>query len=210
MVYVSLHLLFVRSQISTVTIAVSDGKAAIIFGLKSYQPLIDLALASVRSIVHLNRESNPEWNRASRSTIPVCLGVITVANSISLQLPDRLYRRLVNTAQAIQQPLEAIILRALEVGSPPDWDDVPEPFQADLAALDRLDDAALWTIALGRQSEVQFARYDELLDRNREGQLTDAERVELAHLRTQADRFMLRKAQATALLRWRGHQVPHT
>jgi hypothetical protein len=131
-----------------------------------------------------------------------------VANSISLQLPDRLYQRLVNTALATQQPLEAIILRALEVGSPPDWEDVPEPFQADIAALDRLDDAALWTIALDRQSPAQFPHYDELLDRNREGQLTDAEQVELAQLRTQADRFMLRKAQASALLRWRGHQVP--
>jgi len=148
-----------------------------------------------------------------------------VANFISLQLPDactalrvRLYQRLVNTAQATQQPLEAVILRALEVGSPPDWDDVPEPFQADLAALgsrkallrrNRLDDAALWTIALGRQSEAQFTRYDELLDCNREGQLTNAEQVELTHLRTEADRFMLRKTQATALLRWRGHHVPH-
>lgn len=195
---------------SAVTIAMSDCKAAIVNVLKSYYPLIDRALASIHSNkLLLNRESNPGWNRASRSTIPVCLGVTTVANSISLQLPDRLYQRLVNTAQATQQPLEAIILRALEVGSPPDWDDVPEPFQADLAALDRLDDATLWTIALGRQSETQFTRYDELLDRNREGRLTDAEQVELAHLRTQADRFMLRKAQASALLRWRGHHVPH-
>lgn len=134
---------------------------------------------------------------------------MTVTNSISLQLPDRLYQRLSNTAHATQQPLEAIILRALEVGSPPDWEDVPEPFQADLAALDRLEDAALWTIARGRQSETLFTRYDELLDRNREGQLSDAERVELTHFRTEADRFMLRKAQATALLRWRGHHVPH-
>jgi hypothetical protein len=133
-----------------------------------------------------------------------------VATPITLQLPERLYQRLINTAQAVQQPLEMVILRALEVGSPPDWEDVPEPFQADLAALDRLDDATLWTIALGRQAAAEFTRYDELLDRNREGQLTDAGRVELTRLRTEADRFMLRKAQATALLRWRGHHVPHS
>lgn len=127
---------------------------------------------------------------------------------ITLQLPDRLYQRLINTAQATQQPLEAVILRALEVGSPPDWNDVPEPLQTDLASLDRLDDATLWTIALSRKSATELTRYDELLDRNREGQLSDPERLELTHLRTEADRFMLRKAQATALLRWRGHQVP--
>ncbi len=51
-------------------------------------------------------------------------------------------------------------------------------------------------------------RYNILLDRNQEGTLTDAERAELAVLRTEADCFMLRKAQAAALLRWRGHYVP--
>ncbi len=133
---------------------------------------------------------------------------MTVAAPITLQLPDRLYQRLVNTSQATQQPLEAVILRALNVGRMTDWEDVPEPFQTDLATLDRLDDATLWTIALGRKSATELTRYDELLDHNREGLLTDAERLELTGLRTEADRFMLRKAQATALLRWRGHQVP--
>ena len=131
-----------------------------------------------------------------------------MAQLITLQLPDRLYLRLINTAQATQRPIEAIILRALEVGSPPDWNDVPEAFQADLAVLDRLDDATLWTVALGRKAASEMTRYDDLLDRNREGTITDAERLELSALRTEADSFMLQKAQATALLRWRGHQVP--
>lgn len=132
-----------------------------------------------------------------------------MAAPITLQLPDRLYQRLVNTAQATQRSLESVILHALSVGSPPDWDDVPSVFQTDLAALDRLDDATLWKIALGRKLAAELIRYDELLDLNREGILTDAERLELTDLRTEADRFMLRKAQAAALLRWRGHQVPH-
>ena len=131
-----------------------------------------------------------------------------MAQLITLQLPDRLYLRLVNTAQATQRPLEAVILRALEVGSPLGWDDVPEAFQADLAALDRMDDATLWTVALGRKAVSEMTRYDDLLERNREGTITDAERLELSALRTEADSFMLQKAQATALLRWRGHQVP--
>lgn len=132
---------------------------------------------------------------------------MTVATSITLQLPQRLYQRLANAAQATQRPLEAVILHALEVGSPPDWDDVPEAFQADLAALEQLDDASLWAIALGRNSATNITRYDELLDRNQQGTLTDAEQLELATLRHQADRFMLCKAQAAALLRWRGYQI---
>ncbi|BAU14946.1 hypothetical protein LEP3755_55020 [Leptolyngbya sp. NIES-3755] len=128
--------------------------------------------------------------------------------SITLQLPDRLYQRLVNTARAIQRPIEDVILHALEVGSPPDWDDVPEEFRADLEALDRLDDTTLWAIVRDRKSAVEMTRYDELLDRNREGTLTEIEHSELVTLRMEADRLMLRKAQAAALLRWRGHLVP--
>lgn len=131
-----------------------------------------------------------------------------MAEPITLQLPDRLYQRLINTAQAIQRPLEEVIVHALEVGSPPDWDDVPAEFQADLAALDRLDDATLWQMARGHKTVEEMARYDDLLERNQEGTLTDSERLELMALRQAADRFMLCKAQAAVILRWRGHQVP--
>jgi hypothetical protein len=128
---------------------------------------------------------------------------------ITLQLPDRLYQRLASTAQATQQPLEEVIIHALEVGSPPDWDDVPEEFQADLAALDRVDDAALWTIARSHQPSTEMTRYDVLLDLNQEGRLSDFEKLELTQLRQAADTFMLRKAHAAVLLRWRGHMVPN-
>ncbi|WP_228021252.1 hypothetical protein [Vasconcelosia minhoensis] len=70
-----------------------------------------------------------------------------MAEAITLQLPERLYQRLLSTAEATQQSLEAVVLRALTVGSPPDWTDVPEEYQSSLAALDRLADAALWKIA---------------------------------------------------------------
>jgi len=46
------------------------------------------------------------------------------------------------------------------------------------------------------------------LDKNANGALTSAERDELTRLRHEADRFMLHKAHAAALLRWRGHQLP--
>jgi hypothetical protein len=100
------------------------------------------------------------------------------------------------------------MLHALKVGSPPDWDNVPDEFQVDLAALDRMEDEALWKIAQSRKTVGDMERYNILLDRNQEGTLTDAERAELTALRTEADCFMLRKAQAAALLRWRGHHVP--
>jgi paraquat-inducible protein B len=124
---------------------------------------------------------------------------------ITLQLPEDLYQRLNHTAQATQQPLEAVILRAITTGSPPDWDDVPAELQPDLAALDRLNDEALWEIARSRKTAADLERYDDLLERNREHTITSDERSELTALRQEADRFMICKAQASALLRWRGH-----
>lgn len=131
-----------------------------------------------------------------------------MAQTVTLQIPELLYQRLINTARATNRPLEEIMLYALKVGSPPDWDNVPDEFQVDLAALDRMEDEALWKIAQSRKTVADMERYNILLDRNQEGTLTDAERAELTTLRTEADCFMLRKAQAAALLRWRGHHVP--
>jgi uncharacterized protein YnzC (UPF0291/DUF896 family) len=47
-------------------------------------------------------------------------------------------------------------------------------------------------------------RYTLLLEKKQEETLTEAEQLELAKLRHEADLFMLQKAQATVLLRWRG------
>lgn len=104
------------------------------------------------------------------------------------------------------QPRDEVLLHTLQMGSPPRWDDAPAEFQADLAALDRLE--ALWRIACSRQTEADMERYQELLDKNANGVLSAAERDELTGLRAEADRLMLRKVQVAALLRWRGYQVP--
>jgi hypothetical protein len=125
-----------------------------------------------------------------------------------MQLPENLYLRLQQTAQATQQSFETILLRALQVGSPPPWESAPAEFQADLAALDRLDDAALWRLARYRAMAAQIERYQTLLDKNANNTLSAEERAELAQLRTEFDRRMLQKVHAAALLQWRGHQIP--
>ncbi|MEA5511952.1 hypothetical protein VB715_19450 [Crocosphaera sp. UHCC 0190] len=126
--------------------------------------------------------------------------------SVTLQIPDPLYQRLVNTAQAVGRSLEDIMVHALTVGSPPDWTDAPEEFQTDLARLDRLDNDTLWQIAQSHQSSANMERYNQLLEKNQEEELTQNEYFELEKLRYEADLFMLKKAQATVLLRWRGER----
>ncbi len=128
--------------------------------------------------------------------------------TVTLQIPKILYQRLINTARATQRPLEEVVLHALKIGSPPEWDNVPPEFQADLAALDKLDDNTLWQIARNHKTAEEMERYNTLLEGNSNNTLTEAERLELMTLRQEADRFMLLKAQAAVLLRWRGHRVP--
>lgn len=130
------------------------------------------------------------------------------ARTITMELPESLYMRLQQTAQATRQSLEATMLRALQVGSPPSWETAPAEFQADLAALDRLDDAALWRIARTRATPDQMDRYQALLDQNANRTLSAKAQQELAQLRTDLDRQMLLKVHAAALLHWRGHQIP--
>lgn len=128
--------------------------------------------------------------------------------TITLQIPENIYTRLQQAARATQRTLDEVVLHAVQVGSPPRWDDAPADYQADLAALDRLDDDTLWQVARRRTSVDMMARYQELLDKNAEETLTAAEREELTQLRIEAERLMLCKAHAAALLRWRGYSVP--
>jgi len=127
---------------------------------------------------------------------------------VTLNLPENIYIRLQQAAQAARQPIDEIILRVILAGSPPGWEDTPAEYHADLAALEHLDDNSLWSIARSRHSEADFNRYQELLDKNRNGIISDAERCKLSELRNDTDRFMIRKAHAAALLRWRGHHIP--
>ena len=128
--------------------------------------------------------------------------------TVTMQLPENLYLRLQHTARATQQSFEETLLRALQVGSLPTWETAPAEFQADLAALDRLNDAALWRIARHRTAATQMDRYQALLDKGSNETLSIGEREELNQLRAEFDRQMLRKAHAAALLQWRGHQIP--
>ena len=128
--------------------------------------------------------------------------------NVTLPLPERLFLRFQQMATATRQPLTDLLLRAVEVGGPPNWEEAPPRFQADLAALDRLDDDALWRVARSRASQATAARLQELLAQRAEGQLDQRERSELEELVDEADHVMLRKAHAATLLRWRGHAIP--
>lgn len=78
----------------------------------------------------------------------------------------------------------------------------------ELLALQALSDEALQAAAHAQVPQDQRARHLALLDRNSDGVISASEQVELAALRDEADRQMLRRAHAWSILRWRGHLVP--
>jgi hypothetical protein len=56
--------------------------------------------------------------------------------------------------------------------------------------------------------DAQWARHTELLSRQQEGALSEAEAREWAQLRESVDHFVLRRSFVLALLKWRGHSLP--
>jgi NADP-dependent 3-hydroxy acid dehydrogenase YdfG len=130
-----------------------------------------------------------------------------MVTTVTLKIPDEMYQRLELNAQATQCSIEAILALVLKVGSPPQWDDVPEEFQPDLQDLDGLTDEALHQLASASKIECELDHYDDLLEINATGSLPMSEQQELESLRKESERFMLRKAQAAVLIRWRGYKA---
>lgn len=128
--------------------------------------------------------------------------------TVTLSLPEFLYLRFQQMATATRQPVDDLLVRAVEMGGPPSWEEAPPRFQTELAALDRMTDDALWRIARSRHSVAEAARMQLLLDGQASASLTSDEKSELESMLFQADLTMLRKAHAAALLRWRGHTIP--
>lgn len=128
--------------------------------------------------------------------------------SVTLVLPEPVWQYLSRVATATQQPVEQIARQSLEGNLPPAIDDASAEMQPELQAMTLLAVEALRQIALGQMPPEQQARHLTLLERNATGQLPLNEQSELAELRLMADRLMVKKAYAWALVRWRGQPIP--
>ena len=125
-----------------------------------------------------------------------------------VQLPEQIYRRLEHVAQEIDQPVETVAIASITGNLPPSVDDMPAELREDLRTLQTLDDDALWAVARSKLDPAQQAQLEALLTRNSAGTLTEVEREKLTCLGEKTDQLTLRKAQAYALLRWRGFPLP--
>ena len=126
---------------------------------------------------------------------------------LTINLPDSAFQRLSRLAELTNQPLSDLVLQSIAGNLPPAIETAPVEIQAELLTLQSLSADALRQIAQSQISPNQQERHIALLERNQEGLLTAEERGELQELTLEADRLMLKKAHACAILRWRGQPI---
>ena len=129
--------------------------------------------------------------------------------TITLTVPEALYRRLETQARTAARSVEEVATRVLTRNLPPPVeDDLPPTLRAELKAMSRLSDESLWQIAESTMNSDKVALYDVLLERRQADTLTLEGQEWLTRLREEADALMLRKAHAYALLQSRCRKLP--
>jgi hypothetical protein len=127
--------------------------------------------------------------------------------TITLRLPEPLYRTARQIAQVTKRPIETVLQDSLSAVLPP-LDDVEPNEAAELARLALLDDAALWGEARTLMTRAEQTELQDLLDRQGSKALTTVEQARLRELMHVYGQLMVRKAHAYLLLARRGYRVP--
>lgn len=123
----------------------------------------------------------------------------TTTQPLTLVLPRPVFQYLREVAVATRQSPEQVAMQSLEGNLPPPVTNAPPEMQIELLALQTLPVTELKRIAASQIPPAQQARHPALPEKNK-GNITPEEREELAQLRLDADRLMLRKAYAWAVL----------
>ena len=127
--------------------------------------------------------------------------------TITLELPEPLYRFARQVAEATQKPLETVLRDSIAHALPP-LNDIPHEQAVEFATLAALDDATLWRQTRVMMSEAEQLEMRELLENQGAGQLTSVEHARLQALLDSYGHAMVRKAHAYLLLARRGYRVP--
>ena len=130
-----------------------------------------------------------------------------MSQTVTLELPEAVFLPAQRMAEATQRPLAEVLVDALKA-SLPSLEGLPPALTAELVALERLDDDALWQVMLSQVPAGQQQRLNRLLRKKKSKKLLEAEQATLDSLQNESDRLMLRKARAAVLLRFRGKRLP--
>jgi hypothetical protein len=128
--------------------------------------------------------------------------------TISVQLPDDMVRRMQRVAVATNQSLEAVLVQTIRGNLPPSLDDLSGEAREQVADLPARADDDPWAI-VGETLPPRHIRRQQHLPRKVASEtLTQAEQDELTRLREATDRHVIRRSFALALLKWRGQTLP--
>ena len=114
-------------------------------------------------------------------------------HSITLTLPDAVYRQAQRVAKTRQQAIEEVVLTWIR----------PVPEER-LAGLDELSNDELLAISQTTVPPARLRRLQDLLTAQRQRNLAEGEQQEAAQLVEQEDLLTLRKSKALLLLKQRG------
>ena len=128
--------------------------------------------------------------------------------TIPIQVPEALYRRLERLAALTHRPVESLVVQTLSSSIPPLPDDLPSPTRDALTALEGLSDDELWQVVRSTFPEAQYEQFVELREQRRVSMIMPDQQTTLDSLSREADLLSLRKAYAAVLLKWRGHRLP--
>lgn len=118
---------------------------------------------------------------------------------VTLELPQRIYRKAVETAKATRRPVEQVVVEWIQL--PADEGDSQQ--KALLAGMEAMSTPELAEIAGSRTPMAESARLRELLQLQQQRELSAGESNEAAQLVEQEDLLTLRKAKALYLLKQR-------
>jgi hypothetical protein len=125
---------------------------------------------------------------------------------ITVNVSDRLYRRLMRRAEQTQRTVEAELLDAAASGLPL-HDELPLGLEDELQQLVVLTDEALWRVADSRLAQERAGKLERLHRKAQRQPLSTAERKLELELTRQYERAMLLRARAAWLLKERGFDV---
>jgi hypothetical protein len=127
---------------------------------------------------------------------------------ITIELPESIFHRFAQMAEATQQPLEDLIAQSVVNNLPPSAENAPLTMRAELRDMQNLSVDELLAITQTQANATQHENHVQLLEKNQIEDLSAEDQKELTNLRQTADRLMLRRAYAWAILRWKGHRIP--
>jgi hypothetical protein len=127
--------------------------------------------------------------------------------TITVTLPEVLYKRVKITAEASARSVEDVCAQSIALSLPELEGDLPSEVRSELAALSLLSDVELENVAHGCMNEEHQERLETLAEVQKQCPLTAAEESTLGQLMEEAQRLMLCKAEAYRLLARRGCAV---